>query len=251
MCGTANLTAQCLLWVMCGRRLGKSIFDAAAALVGCGHVSGLFMRPGMAAGDNALRGSGPNRKHAFKDALTQASSPDPPSSDHGIAVSARASARDNMAAALPIKVIHSAASWVALRQRSTLYQRGPYCASQQIGSTNGSDGSGPTESSQSRHVCFPPVSVAHSDQPEIGARNESPSMSALGSTSTKPSCARNDETCQFRPKCIAALCEVPEANSTRVVDLGTASGKVDWLSQAAPRHRPPTPYALFPGRRRR
>ena len=62
---------------MCGRRLGKSIFDVAAALVGCGHVSGLFVRPGMAAGHNALRGPGPNRKHAFKDALTHAGSPDP------------------------------------------------------------------------------------------------------------------------------------------------------------------------------
>ena len=31
----------------------------------------------MAAGPNALRGSGPNRKHAFEDAMTQAGSPDP------------------------------------------------------------------------------------------------------------------------------------------------------------------------------
>src|SRR5262245_10528620 len=31
----------------------------------------------MAAGPNALRGSGPNRKHAFKDATTQTGSPDP------------------------------------------------------------------------------------------------------------------------------------------------------------------------------
>src|SRR5262249_43521680 len=29
------------------------------------------------AGHNALRGSGPNQKHAFKDALTQTGSPDP------------------------------------------------------------------------------------------------------------------------------------------------------------------------------
>jgi hypothetical protein len=34
----------CLLWVTCGRRPGKSFFDVAAALVGCGHVSGLLMR---------------------------------------------------------------------------------------------------------------------------------------------------------------------------------------------------------------
>ena len=32
------------LWVTCGRRPGKSFFDAGAALVGCGHVSGLLMR---------------------------------------------------------------------------------------------------------------------------------------------------------------------------------------------------------------
>ena len=35
------------LWVMCGRRLiDKSFFDVDAALVGCGHVSGLLMRRG-------------------------------------------------------------------------------------------------------------------------------------------------------------------------------------------------------------
>src|SRR5262249_3348354 len=31
----------------------------------------------MAAGPNALRGSGPNRNHAFEDAMTQTGSPDP------------------------------------------------------------------------------------------------------------------------------------------------------------------------------
>jgi hypothetical protein len=31
-------------WVTCGRRHGKSFFDVVAALVGCGHVSGLLMR---------------------------------------------------------------------------------------------------------------------------------------------------------------------------------------------------------------
>jgi len=46
------------------------------------HWSGAVMCPaclcgGEAAGHNALRGSGPNQKHAFKDALTQAGSPDP------------------------------------------------------------------------------------------------------------------------------------------------------------------------------
>jgi hypothetical protein len=30
-------------WVMCGRRLGKNFLDG-AALVGCGHVSGLVVR---------------------------------------------------------------------------------------------------------------------------------------------------------------------------------------------------------------
>jgi len=38
----ADLTPP--LWVTCGRRPGKSFFDVAAALVGCGHVSGLLMR---------------------------------------------------------------------------------------------------------------------------------------------------------------------------------------------------------------
>jgi hypothetical protein len=46
------------------------------------HWSGAVMCPaclcgGEAAGPNALRGSGPNQKHAFKDALTQTGSPDP------------------------------------------------------------------------------------------------------------------------------------------------------------------------------
>ena len=40
----------------------QELFDVAAALVGCGHVSGLFVRH-VAAGPNALRGSGPNQKH--------------------------------------------------------------------------------------------------------------------------------------------------------------------------------------------
>ncbi len=35
---------NCWLWVTCGRRHGKSFFDVFAALVGCGHVSGLLMR---------------------------------------------------------------------------------------------------------------------------------------------------------------------------------------------------------------
>ena len=39
----------------------QELSDVAAALVGYGHVSGLFVRPVKAAGPNALRGSGPNR----------------------------------------------------------------------------------------------------------------------------------------------------------------------------------------------
>ena len=40
----AAVQKQCPLWVTCGRRHGKSFFDVSAALVGCGHVSGLLMR---------------------------------------------------------------------------------------------------------------------------------------------------------------------------------------------------------------
>jgi hypothetical protein len=41
--GAAKGAAECPLWVMCGRRLGKNFLDG-AAFVGCGHVSGLFVR---------------------------------------------------------------------------------------------------------------------------------------------------------------------------------------------------------------
>src|SRR5947199_5667631 len=46
------------------------------------HWSGAVMCPAClcgreAAGHNALRGSGPNQKHAFKDALTHTGCPDP------------------------------------------------------------------------------------------------------------------------------------------------------------------------------
>jgi hypothetical protein len=37
----------------------QELSDVAAALVGCGHVSGLSMRQVWPAGPNALRGSGP------------------------------------------------------------------------------------------------------------------------------------------------------------------------------------------------
>ena len=42
----------------------QELSDLAAALVGCGHVSGLVVRR-EAAGHNALRGLGPNRKRAL------------------------------------------------------------------------------------------------------------------------------------------------------------------------------------------
>src|SRR5262249_38891848 len=63
--------------VMCGRRrLGKNFLSCCSI----GRVRSC-VRPvlcgGEAAGHNALRGSGPNQKHAFKDALTQTGSPDP------------------------------------------------------------------------------------------------------------------------------------------------------------------------------
>ena len=76
-CSTANLDQRCPLWVMCGRRrLGKNFLSCCSI----GRVRSCD-RPvlcgGEAAGHNALRGSGPNRKHAFKDALTHAGCPDP------------------------------------------------------------------------------------------------------------------------------------------------------------------------------
>ena len=57
------------------RRLGKNFLSCCSI----GRVRSC-VRPvlcgGEAAGHNALRGSGPNQKHAFKDALTQTGSPD-------------------------------------------------------------------------------------------------------------------------------------------------------------------------------
>ncbi|HEY6384005.1 MAG TPA: hypothetical protein VIY07_19635, partial [Pseudolabrys sp.] len=55
---------QCPLWVMCGRRLGKNF------LTQLQHWSGAVMCPAClcgseAAGHNAIRGSGPNQKHAL------------------------------------------------------------------------------------------------------------------------------------------------------------------------------------------
>src|SRR5262249_44643852 len=63
--------------IMCGRRrLGKTFLSCCSS----GWVRscvGPVLRGGEAAGHNALRGSGPNQKRAFKDALTQTGSPDP------------------------------------------------------------------------------------------------------------------------------------------------------------------------------
>ena len=65
---------------MCGRLpVGKGFLTV--QLVGCGHVFGLLMRHSMAAGHNALRGSGPGQKLAFDDAMAHrglSGSPDPP-----------------------------------------------------------------------------------------------------------------------------------------------------------------------------
>src|SRR5262249_50253035 len=69
-CCTAGF--QSALW----RRLGKNFLSCCSI----GRVRSC-VRPvlcgGEAAGHNALRGSGPNHKHAFKHALTQTGSPDP------------------------------------------------------------------------------------------------------------------------------------------------------------------------------
>src|SRR5262249_7661509 len=56
--------SACPLWVMCGRRLGKNFLTLLQ------HWSGAVMCPaclcgGQAAGPNAMRGSGPNQKHAL------------------------------------------------------------------------------------------------------------------------------------------------------------------------------------------
>jgi len=76
LCITANSPAQCPLWVMCGRRLGKNFLTLLQ------RWSGAVMCPAwlcgtMAAGPNALRGSDPNRFHALGGAMTQAGSSDP------------------------------------------------------------------------------------------------------------------------------------------------------------------------------
>jgi len=43
----------------------QELSDASAALVGCGHVFRPVDAAGMAAGPNALRGSGPKQKRAL------------------------------------------------------------------------------------------------------------------------------------------------------------------------------------------
>src|SRR5215471_21614956 len=62
---------------VCGRRrLGKNFLSCCSIgrVRSCGRP---VLCGGEAAGHNALRGSGPNQKHAFKDALTQTGFPDP------------------------------------------------------------------------------------------------------------------------------------------------------------------------------
>jgi hypothetical protein len=47
LCITAQICRRCQRSVMCGPRLiDKSFFTLMAALVGCGHVTGLLMRRG-------------------------------------------------------------------------------------------------------------------------------------------------------------------------------------------------------------
>src|SRR3974390_1048973 len=63
-------------------RLEKRTLILSLQMSAMGHVwtalmCGACLCGGEAAGHNAMRGSGPNRKHAFKDALTHAGSPDP------------------------------------------------------------------------------------------------------------------------------------------------------------------------------
>ena len=69
-------TGRRLFWVRCGRRPGKNFLTFCSI----GRVRSR-VRPvdaaGVAAGPNALRGSGPNRSHALESALTQAGSPVP------------------------------------------------------------------------------------------------------------------------------------------------------------------------------
>src|SRR6516164_9445228 len=77
LCITANLAAQCPLWVMCGRRLIDKSFLTLMQYWSVRSCVRPVDAARMAAGPNALRGSDPNRKHAFKDAMTQAGSPDP------------------------------------------------------------------------------------------------------------------------------------------------------------------------------
>jgi hypothetical protein len=65
-----------IAWVTCGRRPGKNFLTFCSI----GRVRSR-VRPvdaaGVAAGSNALRGSGPNRSHALESALTQTGSPNP------------------------------------------------------------------------------------------------------------------------------------------------------------------------------
>jgi hypothetical protein len=57
---------------MCGRRLiDKSFFDVDAALVGCGHVSGLLVQSGWTAGPDRLELAGDTDRQAFMGELVE------------------------------------------------------------------------------------------------------------------------------------------------------------------------------------
>jgi hypothetical protein len=57
---------------MCGRRLiDKSFFDVDAALVGCGHVSGLLVQSGWTAGSDRLELAGDTYRQTFMGELVE------------------------------------------------------------------------------------------------------------------------------------------------------------------------------------
>ena len=61
------MSAKCHVWT--APELAREIFTSRAGR--CSHVFGLLVRFHMAAGHNALRGSGPGQKPAFDNALAQ------------------------------------------------------------------------------------------------------------------------------------------------------------------------------------
>ena len=70
---------------MCGRLpFGKGFRDVDAKLVGCSHVSGLSVAARMAAGPNAIHGSGPSQKQALEAPWLRRVSPTPGSTDFAL-----------------------------------------------------------------------------------------------------------------------------------------------------------------------